>query len=121
MVIKREEMKLERRESFAGGKGGGVLRHGIPPGAPVLGSRFCLVSQVELDPGAEIAEHTHDRSEEIYWILSGSGVFRDDGREVPANPGDLVLTRMGHSHGLRNTGQEPLVFLAVVVGDLESR
>lgn len=116
MVIKREEMKLERREPFAGGQGGGTLRHAIPPGTSIAGSRFRLVSEVTLDPGAEIGEHVHADNEEIYWVLSGSGLFRDDGREVPARPGDLILTRRGHTHGLRNTGGEPLVFLAVVAG-----
>lgn len=119
MIFKVENMKQERREAFAGGLGGGDCLHAIAPGGRVPDSRFHQASRVELDPGSIVGEHVHPGNEEIYWILSGSGVFRDDGIETPANPGDMLLTLKGHRHGLRNTGSERLVFLAVVVGDPE--
>jgi mannose-6-phosphate isomerase-like protein (cupin superfamily) len=53
-------------------------------------------------------------------VLSGSGLFTDDGIECEATPGDMLLTLQGHRHGLRNTGNEPLVFLAIVAGDPRS-
>ncbi len=121
MIVKKENMQRERRASFAGGSGGGDCLHAIAPDARIPASRFHLASRVELDPGAAIGEHVHATNEEIYWILSGSGVFRDDGVEVPANPGDMLLTLKGHRHGLRNTGGEPLVFLAIVAGDPADR
>ena len=66
-----------------------------------------------------MGDHLHAGNEEIYWILSGAGVFRDDEVEVPAKTGDMLLTMQGHRHGLLNTGTKPLVFLAVVAGDPE--
>lgn len=119
MIFKTGNMERERRESFAGGSGGGYCTHSLPPTAQIPGTRFRQVSRIELDPRAAVGDHLHAGNEEIYWILSGSGVFRDDGVDVPAHPGDMLLTLKGHRHGLRNTGTEPLVFLAVVVGDPE--
>ena len=119
MIFKSDNMKRERRETFAGGSGGGYCLHAIAPDARIPKSRFHQASRIELDPGAMVGEHVHASNEEIYWIVSGSGVFRDDGIEMPANPGDMLLTLKGHRHGLRNTGSEPLVFLAVVAGDPE--
>jgi mannose-6-phosphate isomerase-like protein (cupin superfamily) len=119
MIFKSGNMQRERRETFAGGSGGGYCFHAIAPDARIPKSRFHQASRIELDPGAMVGEHVHASNEEIYWIVSGSGVFRDDGIEMPASPGDMLLTLKGHRHGLRNTGSEPLVFLAVVVGDLE--
>ena len=119
MIFKAGNIVRERRESFAGGSGGGYCSHSLPPTVQIPGTRFLQVSRIELDPRAAVGDHLHAGNEEIYWILSGSGVFRDDGVEVPAHPGDMLLTLKGHRHALRNTGTEPLVFLAVVVGDLE--
>lgn len=119
MIFKFENMKRERRGSFAGGSGGGNCLHALSPAERIPQSRFQQASRVELDPGTIIGEHVHANNEEIYWILSGSGVFSDDGIETMAESGDVLLTLKGHRHGLKNTGSEPLVFLAVVVGEPE--
>jgi mannose-6-phosphate isomerase-like protein (cupin superfamily) len=117
LIVKFDDRERERRDSFAGGLGGGYCTHCLPPTARIPGTRFRQVSKIELAPGASVGDHLHAGNEEIYWILSGSGVFRDDGAEVPANAGNMLLTLQGHCHGLLNTGTEPLVFLAVVAGD----
>ena len=117
MIFKSAESKRERRDHFQGGNGGGYCTHALAPTEPIPGSRFHQVSRVELDPGAVIGEHLHTGNEEIYWVLSGSGLFIDDGIKLAAVPGDMLLTRQGHRHGLRNTGDEAFVFLAIVVGD----
>ena len=117
MIFTSADRKRERRDRFQGGRGGGFCTHAIAPTVRVPGSRFHQASRVELDPGGVIPEHLHADNEEIYWILSGSGFFLDDGIETAAGPGDLLLTRQGHRHGLRNSGNGPLVFLAIVAGD----
>ena len=120
MIFKRAEGKRERRDHFQSGTGGGYCTHALAPTEPIPGSRFHQVSRVELDPGAVIGEHLHTANEEVYLVLSGSGLFIDDGIEFEATPGDMLLTLRGHRHGLRNTGNEPLVFLAIVAGDPRS-
>ena len=116
MIFRIEQMKRERREAFAGGSGGGYCLHALSLLERIPQSRFQQASRIELDPGSIVGEHVHLNNEELYWIVSGMGVFSDDGIEAPAKPGDLLLTLRGHRHGLRNTGSEPLVFLAVIVG-----
>ncbi len=66
-----------------------------------------------LEPGASIGEHRHDQDEELYVILSGRGTMRIDGTEQPVGPGDMCLTRVGHSHDLVNRGGEPMHFLVI--------
>jgi mannose-6-phosphate isomerase-like protein (cupin superfamily) len=117
MIFRIEHMKRERREAFAGGSGGGYCLHALSPQERIPQSRFQQASRIELDPGSVVGEHVHRNNEELYWIVSGMGVFTDDGIEAPAKPGDLLLTLRGHRHGLRNIGSEPLVFLAVIAGD----
>jgi mannose-6-phosphate isomerase-like protein (cupin superfamily) len=117
MIFRIEDMKRERRKAFAGGSGGGYCLHALSPQERIPQSRFQQASRIELDPGSVVGEHVHRTNEELYWVVSGTGVFTDDGIEAPAEPGDLLLTLRGHRHGLRNTGSEPLVFLAVIAGD----
>lgn len=66
-----------------------------------------------LPPGASIGEHAHRGDEEIYLILEGNGQMTLDGETVEVGPGDLCLTRSGHSHSLRNTGNTPLRLVVV--------
>ena len=117
MIRKASELSKVRRESFTNGTGGGFATHALPPGEKVSGSRFQMVSQIELDPGSCIGSHLHGENEEIYWILSGEGVYNEDGTEVPAGPGDMFLALQGHTHGLKNTGTGPLVMIAVIAAD----
>ncbi len=74
---------------------------------------FKFIHDNRLEPGASIGEHRHERDEELYVILSGSGTMKIDGVERPVGPGDLCLTRIGHSHDLVNRGDTPLHFLVI--------
>lgn len=63
-----------------------------------------------LHPGAGIGYHVQ-KEDEIYYVLSGTGVMTLDDKEVPVSAGTAILTRPGSSHGLKNTGSEDLVIL----------
>ena len=76
-------------------------------GAEDFASGLRYVAMTELPPGTSFGEHTHqDAREEIYVIQYGSGVMRIDGQEAPVKAGDVILTRVGSSHALRNDSDE---------------
>ncbi|MEU8959516.1 cupin domain-containing protein [Streptomyces sp. NPDC048518] len=64
-------------------------------------------------PGGVSGEHRHTRTEEIYFILSGTGEIYLDGTAHPIAPGTLLLTGLGTVHGLRNTGDCDLAWLVI--------
>ena len=64
-------------------------------------------------PGGISGEHRHTRTEEIYFILSGTGEIYLDGTAHPIAPGTLLLTGLGTVHGLRNTGDCDLAWLVI--------
>ena len=71
---------------------------------------------MELDPGVSIGDHTHQKNEEeIYVILEGSGTMNIQGEASQVKAGDVVLNRLGWSHGLKNTGEIILKILAFEV------
>lgn len=63
-----------------------------------------------LKPGAAIGYHLQN-IDEVYYILSGTGVMQMNGKEFPVKPGDAILTRPGSSHGLKQTGGEDLTLM----------
>ncbi|QRK06453.1 cupin domain-containing protein [Archangium violaceum] len=68
-----------------------------------------------IPPGGVSGEHVHTRTEEIYFILSGRGEMTLDGKRHPVGPGNLILTGLGTTHGLRNVGDEGLGWLVIEV------
>lgn len=57
-----------------------------------LGVAGFRINQLELAPGAEGLEHDHieNAQEEVYAVVSGSGVLRAGGDEIPLRAGHFV-------------------------------
>ncbi len=72
------------------------------------------VSWLRLDPGDSVGCHQHVTNEDVYVIVSGEGIFKDKGgKDKAVKSGDIMIVRKGESHGIANTGKEPLVFVDV--------
>ena len=63
-----------------------------------------------LKPGATIGYHLQE-IDEVYYILSGSGVMQMNGKAFPVKSGEAILTRPGSSHGLKQIGSEDLTLM----------
>jgi mannose-6-phosphate isomerase-like protein (cupin superfamily) len=69
-----------------------------------------VVLAVTLKPGQE-PHPPHKHIEEEFLVLTaGSGVWHLDGRESPAQVGDVVFAAPETMHGIRNTGDAPLTY-----------
>ncbi len=66
------------------------------------------------EPGQEHRLHTHEGMDKVYHVLSGSGHFLLEGREMPMSSGALLVAPDGVPHGVRNTSADRLVLLAVL-------
>lgn len=75
------------------------------------GIRKQSLAEARLGVGAATVPHHHGVTEEIYYILSGSGdmTLGDETRSV--GPGDAIAIPPGVRHTIRNTGLVELVFL----------
>lgn len=74
-----------------------------------------LFGKVTIAPGHTLASHEHHGETETYYILSSNGIYDDDGKKIPANPGDCFFCADGHSHGITCAGDEPLEFIALIL------
>jgi mannose-6-phosphate isomerase-like protein (cupin superfamily) len=104
-----------------------------------LGGSIVYFHEVTIPPGCVEGTHRHIGSEELYYIFEGEGVaYMGDGddpnltdpaqyplksveiycigprniRVVPVKPRSVIFTKSGGIHGIRNTGNVPLRFVA---------
>lgn len=96
------------RTAAAGGKGTLQGQFAFRREAAHIKEIGCMT----LQPGDSIGFHQHKNNEDAYIIVSGVGTFTDsDGQSHQVKAGDVTIARKGQSHGLANTGKEPLVFI----------
>ncbi|MCD7982439.1 MAG: cupin domain-containing protein [Clostridiales bacterium] len=80
-----------------------------------MNGKINLFAKVTILPGEALGHHEHHEETETYYILSGTGVYEEDGAETPANPGDVFFCKDGSGHGITCTSEEPLVFMALII------
>lgn len=73
-----------------------------------------LVGLNAFEPQQSHALHSHAGMDKVYHVLSGRGVFLLADRELPMEAGDLLVAPEGVPHGVRNTGTERLLVLAIL-------
>jgi mannose-6-phosphate isomerase-like protein (cupin superfamily) len=69
------------------------------------------LAEARLPVGASTTTHFHRQTEEIYYLLSGSGQMRIGQQERRVGPGDAVAIPPGEVHQIVNDGSEELRFL----------
>ena len=74
-----------------------------------------LFNRMIIQPGNSIGEHKHEGDNEIFYFLSGTGTYNDNGTIVEVGPGDVTVCNDGELHGLKNTGDVPLEFIALIL------
>lgn len=80
-------------------------------------SHIKFFSHVTLKPGSEVKYHEHHGEYEIYYVLSGNGIYCDNGVETTITAGDVTHTPSGKGHSLRPADEEGIEFVAVIVVD----
>lgn len=80
-----------------------------------LGEHCRMFSRVTLKPNCEIGHHDHHGEAETYYILSGKGMYEEDGVSIDVEAGDVTYCADGHGHGIKNTGDEELAMVALIL------
>jgi mannose-6-phosphate isomerase-like protein (cupin superfamily) len=77
------------------------------------------LAEAILHTGQATQEHYHATSEEIYYVLRGTGRMRIEGETRDVGAGDGIAIPPGKRHKLWNTGSGDLVFLCLCVPPYE--
>jgi mannose-6-phosphate isomerase-like protein (cupin superfamily) len=59
------------------------------------------LAEASLPIGGSTERHYHKVSEELYYVLEGTGVMEIDGEEREVGPGDAILIPAGAWHEIR--------------------
>jgi len=74
---------------------------------------------LRLPAGDEVVQHRHERSDEVFVIVSGTATFHVDGRSFDVVPGDVIFAKGGERHGIQVGPTDPLDMLLVVAPNLD--
>jgi mannose-6-phosphate isomerase-like protein (cupin superfamily) len=73
------------------------------------------LAEATVPAGGTTIRHLHRVTEELYAFTEGLGEMELDGETFEVRAGDTVVIPPGAPHGLRNTGEVPLVLLCCCV------
>ena len=114
MIRPADECKVESNERMRGGDGTVKLTHFI--GAPAeLADRGRLFSKITLEPGCSIGYHEHTGERELFYILSGTAEYSDNGAVRTVRAGDVTVCPNGTGHSIANRGAETVELVALIV------
>ena len=82
--------------------------------ATLFQSPHMLVGLNAFEPGQEHALHAHEDMDKVYHVIAGRGLFLLEGRELDMQSGEMLIAPQGVPHGIRNSGDERLLVLAIL-------
>ena len=96
-------------ETMASGRGSAIQLVGAANGASMVDVHI----NVLIPGGPEGPYHYHDHTENVYWILSGSGRLIVEGEVHRVEQDDIVFLPPKVKHSLTNDGTEELRLLEI--------
>ena len=109
--IARPEIEIEELT----GEGSGILKKNALLYGKELGEHCRMYTEVVMPEGSDLAFHVHEGESETYYILTGTGIYNDNGTKYLVKAGDVVFCDDGEGHGLLNNGKEDLKFIALIL------
>ena len=66
-------------------------------------------------PGEWIYPHTHPHSDDIWYIIQGTGDYYITSKDTNSiNPGDMTVATPGDVHGVFNSGSEDIIIYSIL-------
>lgn len=115
MIVQTKLKKQEIKQNMRGGNGNVAITHITDQ--EILGKNCRLFAQITVKPGDSIGEHQHLGEREIFYFLQGNGIVVDNGKQSEIGPGDVMVTPDQSSHSVINTGDQDLVFMALILNE----
>jgi len=80
-----------------------------------LHGKWHFVDFAIIPTGASIGLHKHEEGEEMYYIMAGQGTMSINDETFIVRRGDVIVTRLGETHGLANDGTEDMSLFVVEI------
>jgi mannose-6-phosphate isomerase-like protein (cupin superfamily) len=116
MIVRKNDYVEEIRKNMRDGDGEVSILRLMPD--EYKHEKCRLFAKITLKKGCSIGFHTHTGEAETYYIISGRGkAYDDQGIEIILDPGDGMYTGFGAGHSIKNTEEEELIFIALILLD----
>lgn len=115
MIIRKNQRVRDEVEGCMGGIGTAVIHHVV--GADQLRDNGYLFAHVIIHPGESIGTHAHFEECEFYYMLKGQAEVDDNGTTDVLRSGDVLITRDGQHHSIRNVGSVDVEFIALITNE----
>lgn len=114
MIKRAEEMVKTVKPQMRGGTGQATVTDLLNADEYTGSTR--LVAKITLEPGCSIGEHVHENEEEVFYIISGTALYNDNGHNCTLNTGDSCICLAGQKHSIANaTESETLIIAAIIL------
>ena len=114
MVRRSEEKTVERFDNKFGADGFITVRSLIE-NPEELNDKGRVFAHTTVAPHSGIGYHVHNGDTEIYYVLSGSARYNDNGVWTTIEKGDVTFTPSGTGHGIENDSDEPVDIIALII------
>jgi mannose-6-phosphate isomerase-like protein (cupin superfamily) len=104
-------MQIQRVDTAPVNERGGQRSY-LLLGGGQFGAKNLAITWVEGKPGSMQAVHGHPDNEQVYVIVRGRGVMQVADEMEEVGEGTLVFIPPGAAHAIKNTGDDPLVFVS---------
>lgn len=86
--------------------------------ASQMNEKCKLYARCTLSKNATLSYHSHFGETETYFILSGEGIYDDNGeRKLSVKADDVLFCKSGNGHAITNSGDTELIFMALILTD----
>lgn len=107
MLIRFNEMPARTSPGMNGGTGEMT--------AKMYMDKNCKIIPCVIHKGGSIGLHTHNTSDDINYVISGTGKAVCDGETEELTAGVCHVCQKGSEHSIINTGDDDLVLITIVV------
>ena len=96
-----------------------IVAHGMNGGTGMMTAKMYMDEQGKIIPcqihvGGSIGLHKHETSDDINYVISGTGKAVCNGQEEILTSGTCHICKKGSEHSIENTGSEDLILLTIV-------
>jgi len=114
VIRRKEDVYSEKKPSPFDGTGEITVRS-LLNGPEELYQKGRVFAHTTVYPGSGIGYHVHQNESETYYILSGKGMFNDNGKQILVSAGDVTFTGTGEGHSIEALGDEPIEMIALIL------
>ena len=75
------------------------------------------VKRIEVLPGCRLSYQSHKKRDELWMIVSGTGIMSIDGNDMEISYGEFVKIKKEQKHRIGNRSGEKLVFIEIQTGE----